>query len=439
MFIFSRHSIVLGQIYPAACPLASASVRVNPHPQAGTDVGMNLTKRAALLNARKVETAGPGIYEDGAGLRLVVKPSGARSFVLRYQLDGKRRDMGLGRWPDVTLARAREKAAAARALKADGIDPLAARKRDVVTTFQDVAEALIEAKRPGWRNAKHGAQWSSTLATYAYPSIGALDVRKITTADILGILRPIWSTKTETASRLRQRIEAVLDYASATATRTGDNPARWKGHLQALLPAPAKVASVEHHAALPWQDAPAFMVELARREGVAARALAFTILTAARSGEVRGMVWSEVDLNAALWIVPAVRMKGKKEHRVPLTSAALALLGQQGDPASLVYPGAVISRPLSDMSLTAVLRRMQRGELTVHGFRSTFRDWAGEASAHPREVIEGALAHRLKDKAEAAYARGDMLAKRRVLLADWSSYLAKPAAIVLPIKVSNEA
>ncbi|HEX2528682.1 MAG TPA: integrase arm-type DNA-binding domain-containing protein [Geminicoccus sp.] len=392
-------------------------------------------RRSGVLTARRVETALPGIYEDGAGLRLVVKSSGARSWVLRYQLHGKRHDLGLGGWPDVSLARAREKAAAARSLKADGVDPLAERGRRIALTFRDAAEALIESKRPGWRNAKHAAQWGATLATYAYPKIGDLDVRRIATTDVLDVLRPLWTQKTETASRLRQRIEAVLDYATATGGRAGDNPARWKGHLQALLPAPAKVARVEHHAALPWQDAPSFMAELAHREGTAARALAFAILTAARSGEVRGMTWAEIDGNAAMWVVPAGRMKAHKEHRVPLTLAALALLPQRGEPGDLIFPGTK-SRPLSDMSLTAVLRRMQRGDLTVHGFRSTFRDWAGEATPHPREVIEAALAHRLKDKAEAAYARGDMLTKRRTLMQDWSEFLQRPEAEVVAIRAA---
>jgi len=392
-----------------------------------------MARRSGVLTARKVETAGPGIYEDGAGLRLVVKSTGARSWVLRYQIGGKRRDLGLGGWPDVSLARAREKAQAARAQKADGVDPLAERSRKAVLTFRDAAEALIESKRPGWRNEKHSNQWAATLSTYAYPKLGDLDVKRITTADVLEVLRPIWTTKTETASRLRQRVEAVLDSATATGARTGDNPARWKGHLQALLPAPAKVARVQHHAALPWRDVPTFTVELAGREGVAARALAFAILTAARSGEVRGMTWGEIDQTNGLWIVPAHRMKAHKEHRVPLSAAALALLPERGKPDALVFPGTG-GRPLSDMSLTAVLRRMGRDDLTVHGFRSSFRDWSGESTHHPREVIEAALAHRLKDKAEAAYARGDLMEKRRVLMEDWAAFLTKPPAGVVPLR-----
>ncbi len=253
-------------------------------------------------------------------------------------------------------------------------------------------------------------------------------MKAVDTAAVLDVLRPIWAVKPETASRVRQRVEAVLDYATAAGARAGDNPARWRGHLENLLPKPGKVRAVEHHAALPWQDAPAFMAALARREGVAARALAFAILTAARSGEVRGLAWAEVDLETAVWTVPAARIKAGKEHRVPLTPAALALLPTLGEPGALVFPSpAKVGSPLSDMTLAAVLKRMGRDDLTVHGFRSTFRDWAGEATAHPREVIEAALAHRLKDRAEAAYARGDLFAKRRRLMEDWAAYLSRPA------------
>lgn len=376
------------------------------------------------LSARKVETAPPGRHMDGRGLHLLVKPSGARSWVLRWQRDGRSHDIGLGPWPEVTLAEAREKALAARRLVLRGLDPRAARG---VLTFEAAAEALIAAKRPGWRSAKHAAQWRSTLATYAHPRLGRLDVAAVGVEDVLAVLTPIWSAKPETAGRVRQRVEAVLDYAAAKGARAGANPARWRGHLDHLLPRPGKVRAVAHHAALPWPEAPAFVAELAGREGVAARALAFLILTAARSGEVRGMTWGEVDRDAATWTVPAGRIKAGKEHRVPLVPAALALLGGPGRPDALAFPSpARAAAPLSDVALTAVLRRMGRGDLTAHGFRSTFRDWAGEATAHPREVIEAALAHRLKDRVEAAYARGDLFAKRRRLMDDWSAFLAPP-------------
>ena len=395
-----------------------------------------MTTHKPKLTARRVETAPAGTYDDGRGLRLIVRPSGARSWILRYQLNGKRRDMGLGRWPETTLAMARDRALEVRReMDATRRDPIAERRRTKGMPFKAAAEALIESKRPGWRNAKHAAQWGATLATYVYPKLGALDVRAIDTQDVMAVLRPVWGAKPETASRVRQRIEAVLDYATVMGARIGDNPARWKGHLEALLPKPSTVRQVEHHAALDWRDAPAFMVELAGREGIATKALAFAILTAARSGEVRGMTWGEVDTADKVWTVPASRIKAGKEHRVPLTPAALALLGDPGKPEALVFPApSDPKKPMSDMTLTAVLRRMGRGDLTAHGFRSTFRDWAGETTAHPREVIEAALAHRLRDKAEAAYARGDLFVKRRRLMEDWADFLAKSPATVSELK-----
>jgi integrase len=374
------------------------------------------------LTVRRVETAPPGRHVDGRGLMLLVKPTGARSWVLRYQLNGRRRDMGLGSYPEVTLAAAREKALEARRRLVDGIDPLATRPAPSLT-FRDAAEALIESKRSGWRNAKHAAQWSSTLKEYAYPVLGDLDVKSIETPEVLAVLRPIWSKKSETASRLRQRIEAVLDYAAVQGLRSGLNPARWRGHLENALPKPSQVRRVVHHAALDWRELPTFMVELSSRQGVSARALEFVILTAARSGEVRGMRWSEIDLEAGTWTVPADRMKASKEHRVPLTPIALGCLGDPDRADALVFPSPYdVSKPMSDMSLTAVLKKMGRGDITVHGFRSTFRDWAGETTHFPREVIEAAMAHRLKDKAEAAYARGDLFHKRRDLMEAWTSF-----------------
>lgn len=390
------------------------------------------------LTDRTVKAAPPGRHGDGTikGLMLVVRDSGARGWVLRYQIGGRRRDMGLGPYPEVGLADARDAALENRRLIRKDVDPLAQRTRTKLRTFKETAEALIESKKPGWRNAKHATQWTNTLKTYAYPKLGSLEVKTVDTEAVLDVLRPIWTTKTETASRVRQRIEAVLDYAGATKARTGENPARWKGHLDHLLAKPSKVRRVKHHPAMPWQDAPAFMVELGKREGEAAKALAFTVLTAARSGEVRGMRWRELDLEAKLWTVPAGRIKGEREHRVPLQDAAIALLSDPGEPDDLVFAGAKAGKPLSDMSLSAVLRRMKIDPevATVHGFRSTFRDWAGETTAHPREVIESALAHKLKDKAEAAYARGDLFAKRRKLMQDWAEYLAAPPVAVLELR-----
>ncbi len=374
------------------------------------------------LTARKVETAAPGKHIDGRGLMLVVKASGARSWVLRYQLAGRRRDLGLGPYPEVTLADARRLALEARRLIAEGRDPLVEKKKRRTLTFVEAAEALIASKASGWRNAKHAAQWRSTLGAYAIPQLGPLAVDAIETEDVLSVLRPIWTEKPETASRVRQRIEAVLDYAAATGARTGDNPARWRGHLDHLLPKPTKVRAVQHFVALDWRKIAGFMAALKARDGVAAQALAFLILTAARSGEVRLARWSEIDLDNGVWTIPAERMKAGKEHRVPLSPPARALLGPPGAREKLIFqspqkPG----RPLSDMTLTALLRRMLEAPVTVHGFRSTFRDWAGEDSTFPREVIEAALAHRLKDKAEAAYARGDLFTKRRALMDAWAA------------------
>jgi integrase len=393
------------------------------------------------LTDRTVKTVGPGRYSDGAvkGLMLVVRDSGSRAWVLRYQVGGRRRDMGLGPYPEIGLADAREKAFDARRLiKRDGKDPITERGRAKMRTFRETAEALIESKRAGWRNPKHAKQWSSTLKTYVYPKLGELDVRVVDTDAVLDVLRPIWTSKTETASRVRQRIEAVLDYATAIRARTGDNPARWRGQLDHLLPKPSKVRTVKHHAALDWRQAPAFMAKLAKRKGIDARALEFAIMTAARSGEVRGARWREVDLEDAVWTVPPDRIKAGKEHRVPLTPAALAVLGATGAPDELVFSSpSNPEAPLSDMTLAAVLKRMGV-DVTVHGFRSCFRDWAGETSAHGREVIEAALAHRLKDKAEAAYARGDLFAKRRKLMQDWADYLASPPARVVELRLMHE-
>ncbi|HEY5829996.1 MAG TPA: integrase arm-type DNA-binding domain-containing protein [Hyphomicrobiaceae bacterium] len=379
------------------------------------------------LSVRKVETAPAGRYTDGRGLMLLVKPSGARSWVLRYQLDGRRRDMGLGPYPEVTLAAAREKTLAARRQLVEGIDPLNV-PTTRLTTFRDAAADLITSKSPGWRSAKHAAQWTSTLSTYAFPTLGCVDVKAIDTPKVLSVLRPVWTSKPETASRLRQRIEAVLDYAAAQGLRGGPNPARWRGHLQNLLPRPSSVRRVQHHPALDWRDMPAFMADLGQRNGTSARALEFVVATAARSGEVRGTRWGEIDLRSCVWTLPAGRMKASKEHRVPLTARAIEVLGEPGPIPSLVFPAhSDPDRPLSDMALTALLKRMGRADITVHGFRSTFRDWAGETTSFPREVIEAALAHRLKDKAEAAYARGDLFEKRRKLMDAWSAFILATA------------
>ncbi len=406
-------------------------------------MGKHLLNR---LTARALSGAkGRGYYPDGGGLYLRVTEAGTRSWLFRYTRHGKPRYMGLGAMPGVTLAKARKMAAEARELLREGLDPIdtrtgtrsATRAAGASTvTFQQCAESYIEAKRAGWKNAKHAAQWGATLAQYAYPVIGGLSVQDVTLPLVLKILEPIWVAKTETASRLRGRIQSVLDFATARGYRSGDNPARWRGHLKELLPAPGRVARVEHHAALPWQEVGAFMAELRRQAGMGARALELAILTAARSGEVRGATWAEVDLSAAVWTISASRMKAGKEHRIPLSAEAVALLRTlpriEGSP--LLFPNSK-GAALSDMTLAATLKRMGRA-VTVHGFRSTFRDWAGECTGYPREVIEHALAHQLKDKAEAAYARGSQFDKRRRLMADWGKFcnIVAPVADVVQLR-----
>lgn len=400
-----------------------------------------MARKAKELSALEVNRlTAPGLHFVGgvAGLSLQVSASGARSWILRATVGTRRRDIGLGGFPDVTLAGAREAARAARNKIKEGIDPVdeSKAKRSALVasqaaaiTFGEAAAKYIDAHESGWKSAKHASQWTATLETYAFPTIGKIRVSDVETAHVITILEKIWTTKTETASRLRGRIESVLDWATVRGYRKGENPARWKGHLDMLLPARAKVQKVEHHAALDYREAGAFMAELAKVEGMGARALEFAILTVARSGEVRGATWAEIDEKAGIWTIPAGRMKAEKEHRIPLASTALALLAKLPRIAGtdLIFPNSN-EKPsaLSDMTLTAVLRRMGR-QVTAHGFRSTFRDWAGETTAYPREVIEHALAHQLKDKAEAAYARGTLFDKRRRLMADWAKHCATVA------------
>ena len=370
------------------------------------------------LSDKKVRTAGPGRYYDGGGLVLRVRESGSRDWALRITKDGKRSDYGLGGFPLVTLAEAREKAFDLRRVIKRG-EPPQRRKKLGGDLFEVLAEAYIEAHAHGWKNPKSAAQWRSSLKAYANPKIGKKTAQAITTADMLDILRPIWREKTETASRVRGRIEKILDYATAQGLRSGDNPARWLGHLATLLPKPRQVTKVAHHAAMDYRDLPAFWKKLAIMDGNGAAALRWTILTAARSGETRGATREELD--GDLWIVPAARMKAGKEHRVPLTEAALGAIPRQKDENPLLFP-APRGGQLSDMSIAAVLKRMKL-DVTVHGFRSSFRDWAGESTSHPREVIEHALAHQLKNKVEAAYARSDLLEKRRRLMEDWAAFV----------------
>ncbi len=397
----------------------------------------------------------PGLHAVGgvAGLHLQVLPSGGKSWLLRIVIGGKRREVGLGGFPDVPLALAREKAREVRETVQQGRDPIAERaaarsaltaQRGAEITFDECAEKFIAAKSAEWRSAKHAAQWTATLTTYASPVLGTMQVRDIELAHIVKVLEKddFWTAKTETASRVRGRIESVLDWATVRGYRKGENPARWKGHLDKVLPAPKKVAKVEHHAALPVDEIGAFMRDLRQREGIAARALEVLILTATRSGELRGMTWAEVNLDEAVWIVPAARMKAKREHRVPLSVRVIEVLrGLPVVAGGLVFPGMREGSPLSDMTLTAVLRRMGRGDLTAHGFRSTFRDWAAERTNYPRDVAEMALAHTIGDKVEAAYRRGDLFDKRTRMMEDWARFCdtVQVAGEVLPIRAKAVA
>jgi len=404
---------------------------------------------ATPLTAAKVKAAKPGRYGDGDGLYLLVRDNGTAFWLFRYVLGGRMREMGLGRARGsnaVSLADARGAAAPLHRLVRNGVDPLDQRKVEAdaaraaaqaeqarAITFKTVAGYYVAAHEASWRNAKHAWQWRATLETYAYPHLGDLPVGKVGVAEVLAALEPIWTTKPETASRLRGRIEAVLDYAKTREWRSGENPATWRGHLDNLLPAPSKVAKVEHHAALPWPEIGAFMAELRDEDSASARALEFAILTAARTGEVIGATWPEIDMRAALWVVPPSRMKAGREHRVPLSDAALNVLKaiapvHDDQSRGWVFPGGRAGRPLSNMGMMMLLRRMKRPDLTVHGFRSSFRDWCGEATNHPREVAEQALAHTLSDKVEAAYRRGDLFEKRRKLMEDWATFCATPAA-----------
>ena len=382
----------------------------------------------------------PGYHADGAGLYLSIKASGAKSWIFRYRRDGREREMGLGSANTFTLAEARERAMEQRKILVAGRDPLATRREAQIgrrmaeassITFDAAAATYIESHRPGWKNAKHAEQWVNTLATYASPVFGPLPVSEVSTELVMRVLKPIWTTKTETASRLRGRIEKILDWCKVQGYRDGDNPAAWRGHLENLLSAPKKTKAIEHHPALPWREVGAFMAELRAQPGTAAAALEIIILTTCRTSEAIEATWQEFDLAGGLWTIPAARMKAKKEHVIPLSEpvlAALKRIQQAGAPGDFVFPGARRGKPLSNMACLMLLKRMGRADLTVHGFRSTFRDWAGEATAHPREVIEHAMAHQLADKSEAAYQRGTLLERRRVLMADWAAYCARPAA-----------
>lgn len=391
-----------------------------------------ISKELSAVEVRRITT--PGFHSVGGvpGLLLQVTNGVGRSWVLRVRVGGKRRAFGLGSFPAVSLAQARAKASELREKLAQGIDPVAERRAARAallaeqrkrTTFDQCAAEVVKVKQAESRNPKHAAQWESTLATYASPVLGALPVSEIELAHVVEVLRPIWETKTETATRVRQRIEAVLSWATTHGYRTGPNPAEWRGNLDTVLPKPAKVKKVSHHAAaLPIGKVGGFMVELRKRDALAARALEFAILTAARSGEVRGATWAEIDIQAKVWTIPAERMKAGKAHRVPLSDDALAVLVALpvGESDALVFKPDR-GRQLSENALTNVLKRMGV-EATAHGFRSTFRDWVAEFTSTPHHIAEMALAHTIKSQSEAAYRRGDLLEKRRRLMKQWAEF-----------------
>jgi integrase len=392
------------------------------------------------LTARRVATLiEPGRHGDGGGLYLSISKDGRRRWIFLFRRQGKLREMGLGAARDVSLADARAKADAARKQVAESLDPIVERERVkvAVPTFGEAADSLITAIESQIRNAKHVAQWRMTLREYAAP-LRNKPVDQISTEDVLAVLRPIWQTKAETASRLRGRIERVLDAAKAQGHRSGENPAAWRGHLALLLPKRHKLQR-GHHAAMPFGEVPAFIAQLRIREAVAARALEFLILTAARTGEVLGATWEEFDPDAKVWTVPAQRMKAAREHRVPLSPRASDILVQMAEfgraPGKYVFPSTKLGRPLSVMAMDMLLRRLDQ-DVTVHGFRSSFRDWCGELSTFPREVAEAALAHVVGDATERAYRRGDALDKRRPLMEAWATYCSVEPAAVQRSKVS---
>lgn len=416
---------------------------------------LSLSETITALFVRQIKR--PGRYCDGGNLYLQVRRSTSKkspdsvnkSWAFRYVRDDKQTWMGLGPYPDVSLAEARELATAARKQLLKGIDPLTDKRvrqrearaaRSDMLSFAECAEKYIDAQAPGWSNPKHIDQWRNTLKNVAGPVFGHLPVDQVDTALVMRCIEPLWTTKTETASRLRGRIESVLDWAAVRGYRGGDNPARWRGHLDKLLPRPSLVARVKHHAALPYTEVGKFMQQLRADSGVASRALEFTILTAARTNEVLQAEWSEFDLDLKTWFVPAERMKSKREHRVPLSDAAVAAInGVRRRSERYVFPGHKRGSHLSSVAMLQVLKRLGRKDITVHGFRSTFRDWCAECTNYPSDVAEMALAHVLRDKTEAAYRRGDLLEKRARLMLEWARYCSKPAkpAKVIAIRKST--
>ena len=401
------------------------------------------------LSSAGVKNAPPGMHPDGGGLYLQATRAADdtinRSWIFRFVLDGRERHMGIGSLQSVSLASARQRAAEARNLREQGIDPLEARDKSRAAaraanarqlTFDACRDAYLAAHRSRWQNVKHATQWSTTLARYASPLLGSLPVQQVDTGLVMRVLEPMWNGKTDTAARVRGRIENILDWAKARGYRDGENPARWRGHLENLLPPRFDVQKPKHHAALPYADLPAFLNLVRQRHGVAPRVLEFTVLTAARTGEALRATADEINLRDRTWVIPAARMKTGKEHRVPLSDRAIAIIDElapvRGESGNL-FPG--LRGNLRDRAMLDLLERMNRKDLTVHGFRSTFRDWAAECTNFPNEVVEMALAHVVRNKVEAAYRRGDLFDKRRRLMDAWAEYCTGPkASNVLPLR-----
>ena len=387
-----------------------------------------------------------GMYADGGGLYLQVSKNGAKSWIYRFKFSGsKGRYMGLGSLVTISLADARELATTARKQVLEGIDPIKARRDQRAherfeaskgITFKSAAEQYIESHKAGWNNKKHIAQWSSTLETYAYPAFGALSVQDIDVGLVMKALEPIWTEKSETASRVRGRVESVLDWATVRGYRKGENPARWKGHLESLLPARRKVQTVRHHPAMPYENINAFIEKLREQAGISAKALEFLILTASRTSEVIGARPEEFDLKTGVWNVAAERMKMKKEHRIPLSDRAITIIEEVIGAGDFVFPGGKKGKPLSHVAMLILMKRMGYADFTVHGFRSSIRDWAAEQTNYAREVAEAMLAHRIEDRVEAAYRRGDLFEKRRRLMDEWAKYCGtvRTAGKVVPIR-----
>ncbi|MEJ1357885.1 MAG: integrase arm-type DNA-binding domain-containing protein [Candidatus Sedimenticola sp. (ex Thyasira tokunagai)] len=413
-----------------------------------------MARQIDKLTAAKVRQENkPGWYADGAGLYLQVSPTLSKSWVYRYQVGGKERRHGLGRYSEndtqrgLTLNKARKAAKACRDLRDNGTDPIDHKRQQEALkaladvkgmTFKDCADKYIESHRRGWKSPKHAQQWENTLATYAMPTIGALSVKDVDVGLVLQVLEAIWHEKPETATRVRQRVESVLDWATARGYRKGENPARWKGHLDKLLPKRSKVQKVKHHKAMPYMDVSEYYIDLLTHETMAARALSFIILTGVRSSEAREAAWSEIDLEAGVWVIPAERMKSGRSHRVPLTDEAVSLL-EKVKPFSrdgLVFPGMKRNHSISAAALRKHFKD-QHPTLTIHGFRSSFRDWCAEQTNYPRELAEAALAHSLRDQTEAAYQRGDMLERRRKVMEAWAVYCTTKRGDILQLRARN--